>query len=202
PGRSVVVLEAGRRVETSDFTGDEGEMTARLWKTGLAGNSLTLYAGACVGGSTVINDAVCFRPPGRLLEVWQDEAQDRVLADLAHSHLETKRALYGGVRALALSAFYVRRRRACSAAIPGRSGSARSRSPTASNPDGARPPSQGLLRCAPRGSSAQGRRPLRDSLRDVVDDLVGRDADLGAGVSVAYGHGLVAHRLAVDRDAE
>src|SRR5215468_10889479 len=71
-GRSVVVLEAGPRFETKDFTGDEGEMTARLWKAGLAGNSLTLYAGACVGGSTVINDAVCFRPPGRLLEVWQD----------------------------------------------------------------------------------------------------------------------------------
>ena len=71
-GRSVVVLEAGPRFETRDFTGDEAEMTARLWKVGLAGNSLTLYAGACVGGSTVINDAVCFRPPVRLLEVWQD----------------------------------------------------------------------------------------------------------------------------------
>jgi hypothetical protein len=34
------------------------------------------------------------------------EAQDRVLADLGGSHLETKRALYGGVRALVLSMFY------------------------------------------------------------------------------------------------
>jgi len=34
------------------------------------------------------------------------EAQDRVLADLARSRLETKRALYGGVRALVLSTFY------------------------------------------------------------------------------------------------
>jgi len=34
------------------------------------------------------------------------EAQHRVLADLARSHLETKRALYGGVRALVLSTFY------------------------------------------------------------------------------------------------
>jgi hypothetical protein len=34
------------------------------------------------------------------------EAQDHVLADLAASHLETKRALYGGVRALVLSMFY------------------------------------------------------------------------------------------------
>jgi hypothetical protein len=35
-----------------------------------------------------------------------DGAQDRVLADLARSRLETKRALYGGVRALVLSTFY------------------------------------------------------------------------------------------------
>ena len=34
------------------------------------------------------------------------EARDRVLADLARSRLETKRALYGGVRALVLSTFY------------------------------------------------------------------------------------------------
>ena len=34
------------------------------------------------------------------------EAQDRVLADLAGSRLETKRALYGSVRALVLSTFY------------------------------------------------------------------------------------------------
>jgi choline dehydrogenase-like flavoprotein len=71
-GRGVVVLEAGPRLETDDFTGDEAEMTARLWRIGMAGRGLTLYAGACVGGSTVINDALCFRPPPRLLEAWQD----------------------------------------------------------------------------------------------------------------------------------
>ena len=31
-GRRVVLLEAGPRLEAGDFTGDEGEMTARLWK--------------------------------------------------------------------------------------------------------------------------------------------------------------------------
>src|SRR5262249_62405776 len=33
-------------------------------------------------------------------------ARDAVLADLAHSWLETKRALFAGVRALVLSTFY------------------------------------------------------------------------------------------------
>ena len=43
-------------------------MTARLWRLGRrAGAGLALYAGACVGGSTVINDALCFRPPPALL---------------------------------------------------------------------------------------------------------------------------------------
>jgi choline dehydrogenase-like flavoprotein len=70
-GRRVVILEAGPRLETSDFTGDEGEMTARLYKLAAAGRSMSLYAGACVGGSTVINDALCFRPPAQLLEAWR-----------------------------------------------------------------------------------------------------------------------------------
>ena len=71
-GMRVVVLEAGPRVETGDFTGDETEMTRRLWRLGLAGRGISLYAGACVGGSTVINDALCFRPPPALLQEWRD----------------------------------------------------------------------------------------------------------------------------------
>jgi len=30
-GMRVVVLEAGPRIETGDFTGDEAEMTRKLW---------------------------------------------------------------------------------------------------------------------------------------------------------------------------
>ena len=73
-GLDVVVLEAGPRVETSEFNGDEAEMTAKLWKLGLAVDSgLSLYAGACVGGSTVINDALCFRTPPEVLARWRSE---------------------------------------------------------------------------------------------------------------------------------
>jgi choline dehydrogenase-like flavoprotein len=73
-GLDVVLLEAGPRVETREFTGDEGEMTAKLWKMGFAVDSgLSLYAGACVGGSTVINDALCFRTPPEVLERWRRE---------------------------------------------------------------------------------------------------------------------------------
>ncbi len=72
-GLSVVVLEAGPRVETRDFTGDEAEMTRRLWRMAAAQPGLSLYAGACVGGSTVVNDALCFRPPSALLAAWRQE---------------------------------------------------------------------------------------------------------------------------------
>lgn len=83
-GFDVLVLEAGPRIETRDFNGDEGEMTARLWKMALAADSgLSLYAGACVGGSTVINDALCFRTPARVLEIWREEHGLSALTDAA-----------------------------------------------------------------------------------------------------------------------
>src|SRR5262245_66439287 len=74
-GRRVIVVEAGPRVEAAEFTGDEGEMTERLWKVAAtADTTMSLYAGACVGGSTVINDALCFRPPPDVLGEWRAAA--------------------------------------------------------------------------------------------------------------------------------
>jgi len=71
-GLRVVVLEAGPYLRTDDFTGDEGAMTARLYRMSLSrASGMALYAGECVGGSTVINDALCFRPPGEILAEWR-----------------------------------------------------------------------------------------------------------------------------------
>lgn len=71
-GLSVVVLEAGSHLGHDDFTGDEAAMTARLWKSDVATDSgMPLYAGSCVGGSTVINDAVCLRTPPEVLDTWR-----------------------------------------------------------------------------------------------------------------------------------
>jgi len=73
-GLEVVVLEAGARVETREMTGEEGPMLARLVKATTAGDSgMELYAGACVGGSTVVNDALCWRPPPEVLARWRRE---------------------------------------------------------------------------------------------------------------------------------
>lgn len=73
-GLDVVVLEAGPRLGTDSFTGDEAEMTERLYQMAVAERSgLAVYAGRCVGGSTVINDALCFRTPPEILAAWRDE---------------------------------------------------------------------------------------------------------------------------------
>jgi choline dehydrogenase-like flavoprotein len=72
-GRRVLVLEAGPRVETEQFSGREGEMLARLFvNTAIEASGESIYAGACVGGSTVVNDALCWRPPPEILAEWRD----------------------------------------------------------------------------------------------------------------------------------
>lgn len=73
-GLEVIVLEAGPRYETRDFSGDESEMVGRLMKATRASDSgHELYAGACVGGSTVVNDALCWPTPTEVLEQWRAE---------------------------------------------------------------------------------------------------------------------------------
>jgi len=85
-GLRVVVLEAGPYLRSDDFTGEEGAMTARLYRMTLSrASGLAIYAGECVGGSTVINDALCFRPPAEILAEWRerhglDGLTDAVLA--------------------------------------------------------------------------------------------------------------------------
>jgi choline dehydrogenase-like flavoprotein len=74
-GRSVVVLEAGPYVPSDEFTERYAEMMARLYADGggqtNATGDLAILQGACVGGSTVVNGAVCFRTPDPVLAEWR-----------------------------------------------------------------------------------------------------------------------------------
>jgi choline dehydrogenase-like flavoprotein len=73
-GLEVLLLEAGPRLEAADFTGGEAERTTLLGRMSATDDGRTsLYAGACVGGSTVVNDALCWRPPPEVLEGWRRE---------------------------------------------------------------------------------------------------------------------------------
>ena len=83
-GFEVVVLEAGPRLSAADFSADEAAMTARLGRTtATASGAQNLYAGACVGGSTVVNDALCWRTPSEVLERWRREHGLSDLTDAA-----------------------------------------------------------------------------------------------------------------------
>lgn len=80
-GLRVVVLEAGPRLETSELSGDEGQMTARLYRLRQTTTRQSLYAGVCVGGSTLINDALCWRTPPEVLAAWRDQHGLEALTD-------------------------------------------------------------------------------------------------------------------------
>jgi len=76
-GKSVLILEAGGYYTSTDFTEREGEMSRKLYVDGAgqgnADGSVGVFQGKCVGGSTVINGMMCFRPPARVLEHWRSE---------------------------------------------------------------------------------------------------------------------------------
>ncbi|RIK94725.1 MAG: hypothetical protein DCC71_23270 [Proteobacteria bacterium] len=89
-GREVVVLEAGERVGTREFHDEEDGLVARLMTaTAARDGGVELYAGACVGGSTVVNDALCWRPPAEVLAAWRTEHGLAGLTDAAFApHVE------------------------------------------------------------------------------------------------------------------
>ncbi len=74
-GKSVVVLERGPYYDGESMNQREADMIPLLWKN--AGANFTsnlriaIAQGLCLGGSTVINDAVCFRIPNLVIEQWQ-----------------------------------------------------------------------------------------------------------------------------------
>ncbi|HLF84159.1 MAG TPA: GMC family oxidoreductase N-terminal domain-containing protein, partial [Blastocatellia bacterium] len=74
----ILVVETGRRYSPlQDFNDDEMEMIRKLYKEGGMQQSkrfdLMVLQGECVGGTTVINNAVCLQMPQAVREVWQNE---------------------------------------------------------------------------------------------------------------------------------
>ena len=71
------MLERGSHVPPSDFTENEAEQLSKLYANGALNFStdfnFRVVQGMCVGGSTVVNNAVCFDLPPHVLERWNDE---------------------------------------------------------------------------------------------------------------------------------
>jgi choline dehydrogenase-like flavoprotein len=76
-GSDVVVLEMGDYLNEADFTGNEAEMTSRLYLGhGLLATSdlaITVLAGSCLGGGTVVNWSDSLRTPPDVLDEWERE---------------------------------------------------------------------------------------------------------------------------------
>lgn len=95
-GRQVLVLERGRHLDPSEFTEDEVEQISNLYADGALqltrDFSFQVLQGMCVGGSTVINNAVCFDVPPKVLERWNGSEFDAGLDEsrLAASFAEVR----------------------------------------------------------------------------------------------------------------
>ena len=80
----VLLLERGSFYTKEEFTQEEGEMFPKLYYN--AGFQVTLPVGVtvvqgnCVGGSTVINDAVCMDPPEAVLKDWENKIGEEFCA--------------------------------------------------------------------------------------------------------------------------
>ncbi|MFQ5675769.1 MAG: GMC family oxidoreductase N-terminal domain-containing protein, partial [bacterium] len=73
-GKEVLVVERGKYVQPKDFNEDEGDMIGKLYADGIFQQTtdfrFTVLQGSCVGGTTVINNAVSFDPPEHVLDHW------------------------------------------------------------------------------------------------------------------------------------
>lgn len=74
-GRSVVLLEKGGYYEGEDMNQRDEDMMPLLWKSSGAAYTddlrIGIAQGCCLGGSTVINDAVCFEIPPVVRRQWR-----------------------------------------------------------------------------------------------------------------------------------
>jgi choline dehydrogenase-like flavoprotein len=95
-GKNVVLLEEGPYVPGEEITHDEAAMTARLYKEGglqtTVDLDLTILQGKCLGGSTLINNAICFRLNDPTLSIGAPdvlEAWERLGARIDRAKLES-----------------------------------------------------------------------------------------------------------------
>ncbi|HEY0298813.1 MAG TPA: GMC family oxidoreductase N-terminal domain-containing protein, partial [Arachidicoccus sp.] len=76
-GRKVLLVEKGNHEKPENFNENEVDMVSRLYADGALQLSrdfrFTVFQGSCVGGSTVVNNAVCFRTPDYILDRWINE---------------------------------------------------------------------------------------------------------------------------------
>jgi choline dehydrogenase-like flavoprotein len=75
-GKRVLMIERGEHTDPSQFNEDEIDMVSRLYADGAlqqaADFRFQVIQGSAVGGSSVVNNAVCFDTPKSVLDRWND----------------------------------------------------------------------------------------------------------------------------------
>lgn len=92
-GRRVIVLEAGRHVESAQLTQREADMLGALYldaaSTANDDFSISILSGSCIGGGTTVNSAACLPLPEAVAEQWRSASGGidftRTLAPHTHS---------------------------------------------------------------------------------------------------------------------
>lgn len=77
-GRDVVLLEEGGHVTSADWDGRPARGLRQMYRgcgtTGTLGNPfISLTLGKCIGGTSTVNSATCFRTPAPVLKKWREE---------------------------------------------------------------------------------------------------------------------------------
>jgi len=96
-GAKVAMIERGSWLAPKDLSHDEPEMIARLYKDGGAqtNNDADMFVlqGTCVGGSTVLTNAVCFRMPEDVRESFDRSGCTLPSELLSESHTRVESVL-------------------------------------------------------------------------------------------------------------
>lgn len=75
-GKRVLLIERGEHTDPSQFNEDEIDMVSQLYADGAlqqaADFRFQVIQGSAVGGSSVVNNAVCFDTPKHVLDRWND----------------------------------------------------------------------------------------------------------------------------------
>ena len=100
-GHDVLMIERGRFLSPEQFVEDEAEQYARLYSDGALqlskDFSFQVLQGMCVGGSTVVNNGVCFDLPDAVLSDWNTKFDAGLATADVHRALRTVRVLIGAV---------------------------------------------------------------------------------------------------------
>jgi choline dehydrogenase-like flavoprotein len=97
-GQEVLVLERGQHVDPQDFSEDEIKQITTLYADGALqlsrDFSFQVLQGSCVGGTTVVNNAVCFDMPDPVLQRWNAHGAGLDRERLYRSFAEMRRRMH------------------------------------------------------------------------------------------------------------